>query len=151
VLALVAALALGAATKNTDVWLPTSTAVAIASRIAAAEHLPIRSDWVNLLDTLDARRPALPGFISLALYHNGWIQNAFSISEATGQIVERNQCVLYAYPFVRAFEREVQDMNETKPIPVSILARRVGCDTLKLEGANWKQHTRRSARRKHRR
>jgi hypothetical protein len=131
---LVLVLLLGISQKKTTVFIPTSEAIDI-SRIVVEDEgyslLDRRRYFFDLMLDKD-HKPVYPGYITIGFYWNSSPANSISINERTGQILDIERCLVFEYPSVQKFARDMRQENGERELSMNELKQATGCESLDI-------------------
>lgn len=122
--------------QRSKVFIPTSSALEIATKVAHDEGYPVSHNKYYYFDIALSQdsKPFLPGFVTVGLYGNNNPLNLISINEETGEVIDGGKCIVFDYPDLKPFRREIRKASGATPLPIAELMRSIGCDSFTTQG-----------------
>jgi hypothetical protein len=126
-------LAVQSATSQSKSFIPTSDAIDVAEKVAKGEGYSLADRTKFFFDLMldKSGKPLFPGYVTIGFYWNSDSVSAISISESTGQVLDINQCVLFDYPSLRTFGKNVRRGTGLPPLSMDELGKKIGCDSIR--------------------
>ncbi|HTQ12316.1 MAG TPA: hypothetical protein VMH86_00470 [Rhizomicrobium sp.] len=117
-------------------FIPTSVALDIAEAVARDEgyHVPNEKLFFFDLTTAKTGNPLFPGYVTISFFGSGQAINQISINERTGQVVDAMMCVVFEYPDIQKFGKDVRRTSGSRPATMDEIENEIGCDVLKVVG-----------------
>jgi hypothetical protein len=114
-------------------FIPTSDAIDVAEKVAKGEGYSLADRRMFFFDLMldKSGKPLFPGYVTVGFYWNNDVVSAISISESTGQVLDIDRCVVFDYPSLRTFGRDVRRGTGLPPLSMDELSKKVGCESLK--------------------
>jgi hypothetical protein len=132
----IAALIVGLYSDNispSKIFIPTSAALDVAEKVAIGEGYHLNQKKMFFFDIMfnEDNTPVFPGYITVGFYWNSDIVSAISIDQETGQILDIDKCVVFDFPNIRNFQKEISAGTGVRALSMNELGRKVGCEALK--------------------